>query len=769
VSPDPDSDSDSDRDHGFDPDQDRDSDIDSDTHPGRGRSRRGFRLLPRLRLRSRLRAADRRDALGPLLALAVGTVVFAVATDLFAYHSVNDDEGVYLLQAAMLLDGTLFLRPSAAIADLVRPWFFVQESTPTGPRMYSKYAPVPAAMFAVGRLLGESRLALAGVAGGSALLVFLLGREVADRSVGLVAAGLLATAPLFLLSSSVFLPYAPTTFWNLAFALAYLRAVRHDSWRYGLAAGGSIGVAFFARPYTAVLFAAPFVAHALVALWRAARGSRGEFGHVATRTAAVAVPGLVLVGVTLGYNALLTGSPTTFPYEAFAPRDGLGFGRRALLGYTETYTLELAVESTAEALSLFVFTFGPLGALGTALAAVGVAALPTGVVDREPALPILGVVPSVVVGNAYFWGTLNGLRNGLIDLLGPFYHFDLLLPVSLFGAVGAVTLWRRLRASATARLSPRRARVAFAVLLVASAPVVVGVERAALAEPWAENRQRTEHLAATYEPFLDRDRDFDDALVYTPDPYGAWQQHPFQYLRNDPGLDGPRLMVLDEGPDADVRALDATGRTPYRFTYRGEWTGGVRPVEPELTRLRVVEGDRVAATTTLGVPRRATAASIRIETEEGFARYRVDDLGGTVRVAWRLSSAGAAVTSHPRAAGPARVAVPRDATEVDLVVRFATTGGASVTYRQEATVDASRGEIRVLWPPETRVCRLRPECGREGTWVGPDGDYLDGVSVATDVRVDGGGGIRAGPGEETETGRDGDGTANGSGGNATGA
>jgi hypothetical protein len=73
---------------------------------------------------------------------------------------------------------------------------------------------------------------------------------------------------------------------------------------------------------------------------------------------------------------------------------------------------------------------------------------------------------------------------------------------------------------------------------------------------------------------------------------------------------------------------------------------------------------------------------------------------------------------------------------VDLVVRFATVGGASVTYRQEATVSTADGDsLRVLWPPETRVCRLRPECGTEGTWVGPDGEYLTGVSVETDARA----------------------------------
>jgi hypothetical protein len=694
---------------------------------------------PTRRLRSsagdRLGDVDRLDALGALVALAVGATVFLVSTDLFAYHSVNDDEGVYLLQAAMLLEGQLFLRPPAELADLVRPWFFVVDSTPDGPRMYSKYAPVPAAVFAGGQLLGDPRLALAGVAAGSTSLTYLLGRAVADRPTGVVAAVLLATAPLFVLSSSVFLPYAPTTVWNLAFAVAYVQSARRESVAYGLAAGIAVGVAFFARPYTAVLFAAPFVAHALWRLWRASREPPERLRRVVIRTAAIAGPGLGFVGVTLGYNALVTGAPTTFPYEAFAPRDGIGFGRRSLLEYSEQYTPALALDATVEALSLLFGRFAPLGALGSALAAIGVAATlrgETAVTDRESAAVVLGVVPSVVLGNAYFWGTLNGLRNGLIDLLGPFYHFDILVPLAVFGAVGAVTLWRRVRAGLTTRLSPHRARIALACLLVLSAPVVGGAERAALAEPWGENRQRTEHLAATYAPF--ETRSFDDALVFTPDPYGDWQQHPFQYLRNDPGFDGPVLYVLDEGPDADVRALDATNRTPYRFSYRGEWTGAVRPVEPKLTRLRTLAGDRVAATTAVGVPRGATAASIRIETAEGFARYRVGSLDGAVRVGWTLTPGGVAVTTHPQVAGEPRVPLPAGASEADLVVRFATTGGASVTYRQEVTIDRADG-LRVIWPPETRVCRLRPECGTEGTWVGPDGDYLDGVSVETEVRV----------------------------------
>jgi hypothetical protein len=222
--------------------------------------------------------------------------------------------------------------------------------------------------------------------------------------------------------------------------------------------------------------------------------------------------------------------------------------------------------------------------------------------------------------------------------------------------------------------------------------------------------------------------------VFTPDPYGDWQAHPFQYLRNDPGFDGPVLYATTGPPARNVRVLRATNRTPYRFTYRGEWVPAARPVTPELTRLRVLRGDRVRATTTVGVPQGATSASVRVETTHGHARYAAAPTGETLSVRWTVGRT-ARVESLPRAAGPDAVPVPRGASTVTLLVTFVDASGGSVTYRQELTVDRDGGTVTAVWPPPTRVCRLTTDCGREGTWVGPDGDYLTGVSVDATARA----------------------------------
>jgi hypothetical protein len=43
----------------------------------------------------------------------------------------------------------------------------------------------------------------------------------------------------------------------------------------------------------------------------------------------------------------------------------------------------------------------------------------------------------------------------------------------------------------------------------------------------------------------------------------------------------------------------------------------------------------------------------------------------------------------------------------------------------------------VVWPPETVVCELTTDCGSDDRWVGPEGDYPAGVSVATNATVSG--------------------------------
>jgi len=725
----------------------------------------------RSRLPGRLRRAahPRENLLAGAVAVLAGFAVFLIASDVFPYHSSNHDEGVYLQQAAMLLEGQLQLFPGE-LADAVRPWFFVAD----GARLYPKYQPLPAGLYAVSMaLFGEPRVTLAAVAAGNVALVYALGSMAFDRRVGLLAAVGFATAPMTLVTSAVFLPYAPTTLFNLAFAVAYLHAHRTGRAASAALAGGAIGVAFLMRPYTAVLFAAPFLVHAVWEVGGTVRersGGRGLAGLLGTpalrRQGLTAVVGLVFVALTLAYNAALTGSPLTFSYEAFAPRDGPGLGRRQLLGHSIDYSLPVALRSNAHVLWYLLTRWVPAGALGTALAVLSLAAstrarrvLPAGLAagirsrgdDASTARTLLaGLFVTVPAGNLLFWGNYNILAtpadptDGLLGQFGPFYHFDLLAPVAVFGAAGALALWRA-RGAITRRVgdglagwlapapglptpAPGWRRLALAAVLVVA---LLSVNAALVAAPLERNAAHTATYEEAYAPV--EDREFENAVVFLPTPYGDWLNHPFQYLRNDPGFDGDVVYVMDRDGAGDFEVVDAyPDRTHYRYTYRGEWTADPddREVTPLLERRSLRAAPLLAGETTVGIPDRVTHARVRLQTSAGQATRTVEDPGDELAVEWSVDAAGARLAAV--GGEPVEATVQTGGTEeVVVLVRLVQPAGETLTYRQATHVRASADGVEALWPPERTVCPLVDDCGREGTYLPDRSSQYEGVSFET--------------------------------------
>ncbi|AGB17246.1 hypothetical protein Halru_2670 [Halovivax ruber XH-70] len=735
---------------------------------GRRSVRRGRRFGRRL-VAGELTPTDRYRLLALAVSLLAGLAVFVLATRLFPYHSTNDDEAVYLLQAAMLLEGQVELQ-AGPLADAVRPWFFVQD----GGRLYPKYNPVPSGMFAVSMaLFGEPRVTLAVVAAGNAALVYVLGSAIFDRSVGVVAAAVFAASPLALLTSSVFLPYAPTTFLNLLFAVAYLRGVRNGHLPSAAAAGVAVGLAFFARPYTAVLFATPFVAHAL---WQVVGTvSREGIGAVRRpvpdpirRNALTGALGLSFVALTLAYNARVTGSPLVFPYQAFAPMDGPGFGRRVLLDHSIDYTPALALESNGYVLRYYAARWMTAGPLGTLLAVCGLglairqwvpgSPLTTDSADdadhrRTAGVLLAGVLPAVVLGNLAFWGNRNALAtmtdptDGLLSQFGPYYYFDTLPVLAVFAGVALVAAWRTLRrgrvhAWLTARTSTNGARrVAIAVALV-SALAIGGANAAVVSTPVERHAEHTETFETAYEPF--EEADLENALVFLPPEYGEWLGHPFQALRNDPGLDGEVVYALDGGVERDFAVLDAyPERTYYRYAAHGEWSPDPDDeYVPTLQEVTLREGTSFDGETRVGTLTTVESAIVRLETSDGeTATYRIHEPGDAVTVEWRVTDGRAELVTVDDGTGSNETvengSVPLDdVDDLALSVTMHETVGSSLTYRQEVPVRSTDEGVEVLWPAERTVCTLVTRCEDEGTYVPGESDlYLDGVSFEAELDV----------------------------------
>ncbi|WP_255149830.1 ArnT family glycosyltransferase [Halorarius halobius] len=695
------------------------------------------------------RSPDRADVLLAAVSLVAGALVVYLAVDLFPYHSSNHDEGVYLQHARLLLGGKLWF--STSLPDVFHWWFFVED----GSRLYSKYQPVVPALFAVGLAVGTPRLVLGVVGTGIVGLVGLLTRTAYDGPTGVVAAVLVVASPLFLLTTSVFLPYAPATLLNLVFAYAYVRLMRGGGRWWSVLAGTAVGLAFFARPYTAVLFALPFIGHALVLLARA-RNDRRALRRRLAHLLPVAGLGVAFVGLALAYNAVVTGAPLRFPYAAFAPEDGVGFGHREILGYERDYDLALALEANGTVLWEFVTRFVAAPPLGAVLPAVGVGLLAARVRDAVGAddhtlpdesppwltdmgLRILlgGVLVSVVAGNLAFWGNLNVLADvgdptdGLIAQFGPFYHYDLLLPLSAFGAAGGAWLVGRLHAVARRRVDRRRALAIVLGVLLVAAPLVAVAEANALGPPIAENRAYTERYASAYEPF--EERSFDDAVVFVPNPYGPWLGHPFQSLRNDAGLDGDVVYAQDRAPDDEFRVVDHyPDRNLYRFTYRGDW-GQVppEPVEAHIQPLAVRNGTAHTVTFETGVV--GQPSTVRLEDGDDAVVYDVTrDATGTMPVEYVVHPGYARVTGDGLEQRGIGTVDFDGGAELQLSVTYVQAGGATVTYRQELGVEERGDSVRLLWPAEAEVCRLTPDCGHDGMYV-PGGDYISGVSVNQSV------------------------------------
>ncbi|MFC5971626.1 ArnT family glycosyltransferase [Halomarina salina] len=702
---------------GRSPDDDGD-----DGYRSRGLSTEAFR--------SSLDHLDRGHLASVVLA-AVGAILsLFVASTLFPYLSVNHDEGVYLQQADLLLHGRLFLRPP--VEESFRPWFFVDGAE----GLYSKYAPVPAAVFALGRLLGGYSLATAAISASLVAGVVALGRELFDTRVGVLAGVLLLGTPLFVVHAGLFLPYALTTTLNVAFAVWYLRGERRESVRDAALAGLAVGVAFFARPYTAVLFALPFVGHALATavrsrVWRVQTDtSQSETRGLLVRRIVTATIGSVGVLVALGYNAVVTGDPFVFPYLAFAPTDGVGFGRHALLGHAVDYTPELALRANALVLRDLFAEWVVAGPLGTVTAAVGLLLVfvvgvhgSSGVEgggDRvRPAL-LAATYLTVAGGNVAFWGNYNVLgslasdTDGLVHYLGPYYHYDLVVPTAVFAAVAVVAAVEWLRETVPAWLARRdgvgadRAPQVVVAILVVGAVVASGVGAAVVGARVAPNAGVTEEYSAGYAPFDDGPPE--ESVVFLPATYGPWLNHPFQALRNDAAYDGRAVYAL-----GDTRELDVASRFGDRDLYRYVYTGTWVPTDDSTVRATLVPvdrlaGERLAVNATLARPATVTGTTVRLATDRGSAYLVGTDAGGSLSLSVVVEDGTVSVTGptlEPTGSDGSVALDESDEVHVEVFVDTGPTGGYS--YEVTFPVESRGGTHRALSPTAER-CPVPDRC-----------------------------------------------------------
>lgn len=254
--------------------------------------------------------------------LAVAVAVFLISLVGTTYVSQQVFEGIphledevsFLFQAKTLASGRLYVATPEHLEFFNLPFLIDRDG-----RWFGKYPPGHPAVLAVGAFFGYPWLVNPLASSLALVFVYLLGIRLYGEGTAIIAAALGIVSPFFLLQSGTLLSHPTTLLFITLFLYLFLRSNDERSGCLAMLAGACLGMGFLARQLTAVGMAVPFVTYAL---WQLARAPRQHFARYALLIAGFAP----FLGALLIYNALLTGSPFTSPYELYWPFDKIGFG-----------------------------------------------------------------------------------------------------------------------------------------------------------------------------------------------------------------------------------------------------------------------------------------------------------------------------------------------------------------------------------------------------------------------------------------------------------
>lgn len=331
-----------------------------------------------------------------------------------------EDEFAILWQADVMADGHI-AQPSP---DFPRSFMVPFVVDYQGLR-FGKYPPGWPALLSLGVRVGAPWLVNALLAGACAWLTYRLGRRLGGPAVGLLAALLTATSPMFLLLSASLMSHSLSVFLTLALTLAWLDSLSPEAAKVPQAlpvavAGLSLGLLALTRPLTAVAVGLPFGVHGAWLLLRGSQRSRRAVLGIGLLAAATGC--LVFV-----WQWALTGDPLRNLYTLWWPYDRIGFGPGH--GVTEAgHTLNLARTNTRFSLRVGQHDLFGWPYLSWVFAPLGLIALRR----RREAWLLAALLPVLVVLYAAYWVGAW--------LYGPRYYIEALGAMAVLSAGGIVAL-----------------------------------------------------------------------------------------------------------------------------------------------------------------------------------------------------------------------------------------------------------------------------------------------------------------------------------------
>ncbi|MBX3082138.1 MAG: glycosyltransferase family 39 protein [Anaerolineae bacterium] len=275
-----------------------------------------------------------------------------------------EDEYAYLFQAKIFARGQAWIERQEPVKIYWQPFIIQPEQSSDGiQKRFGKYTPGWPMLLASGAAINTPWIVNAWFAMLSIALTYRLGREMFGKSVGVVAALLLAVSPMALLLNATLMSHTSAMFLTALFVYAYWRlyqsvhrdspsriylrlpflSTRHLALRtslfWGAVAGLTLGAILISRPLTAVAVAAPVALHAAAKLLGYVFNNTRLFQRFLVPLVVLTICIIPLGSLWPIFNQIWTGDWRTNVYTLQWPYDRVGFG----IGYgpntTEGHTL----------------------------------------------------------------------------------------------------------------------------------------------------------------------------------------------------------------------------------------------------------------------------------------------------------------------------------------------------------------------------------------------------------------------------------------------
>jgi 4-amino-4-deoxy-L-arabinose transferase-like glycosyltransferase len=329
-----------------------------------------------------------------------------------------EDEVAYLFQAKTMALGRLTV-PSPANPDA----FWIPFVLDHQGQRFGKYPPGWPGLLAFGVRVGLPWLVNPLLASLALYLVYCLGRTLYDQRIGLLAAVLGLTSPLFLVLSGSYLSHMASMVWLLLFSLWFVMTAQGRNRFFAVGAGLALGLAFLTRSLTAIAYAVPFVAYSLVQVVRRRQSHWPNYLLIAL------AGGLVALLIPL-YQWVVTGDPWLNPYTLWWPYDRIGFGPGigAMPGGHSPYYAWINVKQDLPRAATDVLGWPALSWVPVLLGL----ALPT---RRCKDWGLAAPFASLVIAYLFYW------IGSPARLWGPRYYFEGFGGLWLLAAVGLWKVW----------------------------------------------------------------------------------------------------------------------------------------------------------------------------------------------------------------------------------------------------------------------------------------------------------------------------------------